>query len=232
MLNGFFLNFNQYQGITITGTFAGASPGTIEYAYAGNKDLFGDLGNNWIVGGNGSSNIWIGFGGGLGDVRRTLTLDNGLNDVTDNNASPNFQGLAFAGAGISTLIAGGAYDRLIGWTGNHNTFIVPFSPWGEPTVTRSPSPHDEQFLTTLGAADGADNLYADYNAPGLDNITGLDPTRNGEPYGELAIITQHDVFWTLEHGAPNQPPPGNIAGGARLVTGKFTGTTVRRFRLL
>ena len=123
------------------------------------------------------------------------------------------------------MIAGGAYDRLIGWTGNHNTFIVPFSPWGEPTVTRSPSPHDEQFLTTLGAADGADNLYADYNAPGLDNITGLDPARNGEPYGELAIITQHDVFWTLEHGAPNQPPPGNIAGGARLVTGKFTGTT-------
>ena len=127
-------------------------------------------------------------------MRRTLTIDGGLNDVTDNNASSNFLGLAFAGAGINTLIAGGAYDRLIGWGGNFNTFVVPFAPWGEPTVTRSPAPAIiRHILISLGAADGADNLYADYNAlRASTNVAGLDPTRNGEPYGELGLVNQSD----------------------------------------
>ena len=228
LISGFFLNFNQYQGISVAGVIPGTAPGTIEYAYAGAKNLFGDLGNDWIVGGNGASNLWGGFGNSLLDVRRNLTIDGGLNDVTDNNASPNFRGLAFAGAGINTLIAGGAYDRLIGWTGNFNTFVVPFAPWGEPTVTRSPAPDNQAYLISLGQADGADNLYADYSAvtnpdgsANIDYIAGLDPTRNGEPYGELGLVNQTDTFWRLQHGAPNQPPPGNIPGGARLVTGQF-----------
>src|SRR5262249_34535504 len=125
--NGFFLNFNQFEGIPMAGTVAGTTPGSIAYAYAGNKVIFGDLGNNWLVGGNGASNLFGGYGNDMLDVRRTMTIDNGHNDLTDNNASPNFEGLAFAGGGVSTLIAGGSFDRLIGWGGNLNTFIVPFA---------------------------------------------------------------------------------------------------------
>src|SRR5262249_55494622 len=33
--NGFFLNFNQYEGIAMAGTIAGTAPGSIAYAYAG-----------------------------------------------------------------------------------------------------------------------------------------------------------------------------------------------------
>src|SRR6185312_710619 len=73
---------------------------------------------------------------------------------------------------------------------------------------------------------------ADYNATtnpdgtaNIDHIAGLDPARNGEPYGELGLISHQDPFWQLQHGKPNQQPPGNIPGGKRLVTGRFTASS-------
>ena len=203
-LDGFFLNFNQNEGIDYPGT-------TI--AYAGTKDIFGDLGNDWIVGGNSASNLFGGFGDDLLDVRRNLTLDNGANDVSDNNAY--FHGTAFAGGGASTLIAGGKNDRLVDWGGNFSTFIVPFKPWGEPTVTRSPAPSDVLYLYELSAADGADNLYADYNAPSIDHVAGLDPTRNGEPYGEIGLVTHVDCSGNRSTASPTSSRPATCKSRRR-----------------
>ena len=213
-LTGFFLNFDPALGVSVAGTTA---------PFDGTKNIFGDNGNDWIVGGNGSNNLFGGFGDDLLDGRRNLTLDGGLNDIPDNN--PVFHSVVFGGSGPNTLIAGGAYDRLIDWAGNFNTYIVPFAPWGQPTVSRQVSPHIMTYLYELGAAEGADNLYADYNAPGIDNVPGLDPTRDGEPFGELGLVNQHDPFWKLQTGAPNQQPPGNLGGVSRQVTGKFTAAT-------
>jgi len=110
-----------------------------------------------------------------------------------------------------------ANDRLINWGGNFDTFIVPFKQWREPLVNRTPAPALVQYLSSLSEADGADNLYADYNAAknpngsaNIDYIAGLDPMRNGEPFGEAGIYVQSDAFWQLQHGKPNQQPAGNL----------------------
>ncbi|MGG6496275.1 UNVERIFIED_CONTAM: hypothetical protein NY603_25490, partial [Bacteroidetes bacterium 56_B9] len=60
---------------------------------------------------------------------------------------------------------------------------------------------------------------------GIDNVPGLDPARNGEPYGEIGLTDQHDPLWHLQTGAPNQQPPGNLGGVQRLITGKFSASS-------
>merc|ERR1711991_85594 len=42
-----------------------------------------------------------------------------------------------------------------------------------------------------------------------------DPARNGEPLGELGLVTQQDWAWQDQTGAPDDPQPGNIGGGSR-----------------
>ena len=207
-LNGFFLNFNQNEGaVAITGT-------TPVYDL-GNKVIFGDLGHNWTVGANSMNDLYGGFGDDLLNTQRNLTIDNGLNDVPDNQVLANgvtFHGIAFGGAGRSTLIAGGVYDRLIDWRGEFNQYVVPFAPYGAPTVSRDVNPQLFQYLYQLSASDGADASIATDFAQ--------DPTRNGEPYGELGLVTQVDPFWQEQGGAPNQSVPvGHIPGGSRMVIG-------------
>src|SRR5439155_3592050 len=77
-----------------------------------------------------------------------------------------------------------------------NSYVVPFSPFGEPTVYRSPSPHVQQFLLALGKASGADQAMT-------------------EPNGELGLFTQQDPQWQSNHGTPRDPQPGNIGGTQR-----------------
>ena len=50
-------------------------------------------------------------------------------------------------------------------------------------------------------SDGAD--------PYLGGRYGADPTRNGEPFGELGEVTQQDAAWGDQHGGPRDPQPGN-----------------------
>jgi hypothetical protein len=64
-----------------------------------------------------------------------------------------------------------------------------------------------QYLYDLSEADGADQTLG----------TMLDRTRNGEPFGEIGLVIQQDPgnFWQAQTGAPDDPQPGNIPGGAR-----------------
>src|SRR6185295_10716848 len=71
----------------------------------------------------------------------------------------------------------------------------------------------------LSASDGAD--------PTRTTKTGSSAARNGEPEGELGLVRQQDFDWGDQTGAPDDPQPGNIPGGARdvLRTANFnTGT--------
>ncbi|HVC56950.1 MAG TPA: hypothetical protein VND95_13400, partial [Stellaceae bacterium] len=191
---------------------AGAATTTYD---AGDKALFGDLGHNWINGGNGMADIYGGFGDDLLNAQRNLTLDSGKNDVPDNPILSNgvtFHSIVFGGAGRSTLIAGGVYDRLIDWKGEFNQYVVPFSPYGAPTISRDLNPALFQYLYQLSASDGAD--------PTIATDWGQDATRNGEPYGELGLVTQVDPFWQEQGGAPNQAvAQGHIPGGSREIIG-------------
>ena len=211
-LNGFFLNFDQTAGPPAP-DFATYGDNT-----DGNDVIFGDYGNDWLVGGTGRDHMYGGFGDDLLNADDNLTSDGGKNDVPDTTLY--YQDTAFGGAGRDTMIANTGGDRLIDWHGEFNAYLVPFAPFGQATVSRDVNPQLMQYLYTLGAADGADNTFLD--GPGTD------ATRNGEPYGELGLVTHVDPFWHDQTGAPNQPQAGNTPGGHRdvLRTANFASNTL------
>jgi subtilisin-like proprotein convertase family protein len=119
-----------------------------------------------------------------------LETNNGSNDVVDAQSWGDF---VFGGGGLDVLIANTGHDRLFDWTGEFNSFFVPFSRFGAPTVNRSPSPHIQNFLSDLGVASGADQTLT-------------------EPNAELGLVTQKDPQWGDQHGSPRDPQPGNGSG--------------------
>src|SRR4029077_20579901 len=42
---------------------------------------------------------------------------------------------------------------------------------------------------------------------------GSDSTRNGEPFGELGLVTSQDAAWQDQKGSSRDPQPGNTGGG-------------------
>src|SRR5262249_35208537 len=92
-----------------------------------------------------------------------------------------------------------------------NAYRVRFARFGEATVSRTVQPQMYQYLYDLSASDGADNTWSDTHSG--------DQVRNGEPLGELGLITHVDNYptanWHDQTGAPNQPQAGNLPGGKR-----------------
>ncbi len=85
----------------------------------GNDVIFGDLGNDWSVGGTGQDTIWAGWGNDLSNADDDLhsgcavMANNGtcttpgdtyLNDVPD-GVNSSFQDRVYGGAGLDVLIA-------------------------------------------------------------------------------------------------------------------------------
>lgn len=171
----------------------------------GDDAIFGDLGNDWLVGGTGKDHLYGGYGNDLMNADDDQTTNNGANDMPDTH--PSYEDLAYGGAGRDVLIANTGGDRLIDWAGEFNSFIVPFAPFGMATVSRALQPQIAEYLYDLSASDGADPTRA--------ADTGSDPDRNGEPEGELGLVKQKDFDWHDQTGAPDDPQPGNIPGGAR-----------------
>ncbi|HET7466406.1 MAG TPA: hypothetical protein VFL29_07050 [Candidatus Dormibacteraeota bacterium] len=204
----------------------------------GDKALFGDLGNDYIVGGMGRVRVYGGWGYDLIDLRASTFENGGLNDgpvpnlvhnadgtlardatghyVLDTSATPNFgtpawEALTFGGAGQDILFAGTGGDRLIDWVGNHNSFYVPFSQFGMPTVSRTLQPFMPEFLYALSKSDGADPLLQVRFAGYDDRYMGL-TSRNGEPFGEMGLVLQHDTAWHEQVGPPFNEMPENLGG--------------------
>ena len=193
---GFILNFDPWTDDT--------NPGDDNY----DEDvMFGDLGNDWLVGGPDNDQMFGGYGNDL------LDADDDKSTVGGDNTAPDLpnvdsQDIAYGGAGRDVLIANTGGDRLIDWVGEFNSFIVPFGPFGLFTITRAPTPQNFEFLYGLSEALGADQSRA------VDS--GKDPQRNGEPEGELGLVMSKDADWQEQTGAPTDPQPGNIPGGERL----------------
>ncbi len=177
----------------------------------GDDALFGDGGNDWMSGGTGVDHLYGGWGHDLLDVDDDKTTTNGSNNKVDGDGNADY---AFGGAGRDVLIANSKSDRLIDWIGEFNSYLVPFNQFGASTVWRASAPAVRQFLYDLSRADGADQTRAPANA------------RNGEPYGELGLTSSADAEWGDQHGAPDDPQPGN--GGtfsSAAATAAPTGTT-------
>ncbi len=129
------------------------------------------------------------------------------------------------------MFAGTGGDRLIDWVGNHNSYYAPFSQFGMPTVSRTLMPFLSEFLYALSKSDGADQtlgVRADYfcaSAAGGVNAACSDyprysgsygaggtTNRNGEPFGELGLVLQHDAAWHQQSGPPFNEMPENLGG--------------------
>ena len=174
--------------------------------------MFGDQGNDWIVGGTGDDHLYGGFGDDLLNADDDQTTAGGRNNQP--NATPSYEDLAYGGAGRDVLIANTAGDRLIDWAGEFNSYLVPFAPFGAPTITRTSNPAIDSFLYSA----------VEVRRRRLDARRG-DASRNGEPNGELGLVTQQDPAWGDQTGAPRDPQPGNTSGVARDVMAHQTFTT-------
>ena len=203
----------------------------------GSDVLFGDLGNDWIVGGTGHDTLWGGYGNDLLQADDVLGegciaySTNGtctergetwLNDSPDTHTM--FEDRAYGGAGRDILIGNTGGDRLIDWIGEFNSYIVPFAPFGIATVSRQRPPSLDGFLYALSAAQGADPTRA-------ADEGSCDPLRNGEPCGEIGLVTPRDPDWRQQSGPPTDPQAGNIPGGKRdiLRTADFNDGTLSAF---
>ncbi len=172
--------------------------------------LFGDTGNDWLAGGTGRDDTFGGWGNDLLDADDNKDTNGGLNNVPDDvNATPSFgdPDRAFGGAGLDVMIGNTGGDRLIDWVGEFNSYVVPFSPFGMGTVSRTVQPQLPEFLYALSASDGADQTRI---GAGLGTAD-----RNGEPYGEIALVLQHDAWWQDQTGPPSDPQAGNTPGTQR-----------------
>lgn len=167
--------------------------------------IFGDLGNDWLVGGTGRDDLYGGWGNDLLNVDDNQDTNTGLNDQPDTH--PTYEDRAYGGAGRDVLIANTGGDRLIDWVGEYNSYLVPFAPYGQATVSRTLQPFLPEYLYALSASDGADPTRA--------GDSGEDALRNGEPAGELGLVLQKDFAWQDQTGAPSDPQAGNIPGGPR-----------------
>jgi hypothetical protein len=194
----------------------------------GDKAIFGDLGDDYIVSGMGRVRVYGGWGFDLIDLRADTTVDNGLNDMPVPNShngagSPDWESLAYGGAGQDIYFAGTGGDRLIDWVGNHNSYYVPFSQFGMPAVSRTLMPFLPEFLYALSKSDGADQTLgpradAFCAANGSVGACSAYPkysgaaARNGEPFGELGLVLQHDTAWHQQSGPPFNEMPENLGG--------------------
>jgi Ca2+-binding RTX toxin-like protein len=168
----------------------------------GRDTIFGDGGNDWIVGGTGHDRMFGGWGDDLlqadDDLDSTFgSGDDDANNIPDAGTSAvTFSDIAYGGAGRDILIANTVADRLIDWVGQFNSYVVPFRSQGAPTISRGPSPHIFAYLYALSAASG------------IDLTLGRDVSRNGEPYGELGLVTQKDDDWKAQTGRPASTSKG------------------------
>ena len=199
------LNFDYTEGPLDSHWFVGSAYPAVPTD--GNDMIFGDLQNDWVVGGTGRDIAFLGWGDDQANMDDRLNTDNGLNDVaTDTN--PSYEDFVYGGAGRDVLIANTGGDRLVDWVGEFNTYLVPFAPFGEPTVSRTLQPQLDVFLLLLSQSAGSDLTLAAQH--------GGDTVRNGEPFGELGEVRQHDKpYWQDETGGPRDPQAGNIPGGSR-----------------
>jgi len=169
----------------------------------GEDVLFGDVGNDWLVGGTNSDHLYGGLGSDLMNADDNLETHGAVNDQPD---APLYadSDTAYGGGGRDVLIANTGADRLIDWSGEFNSYLVPFSPFGAPTISRGIPPQLMEYLYDLSKSDGADQTRV---GAGLGTAD-----RNGEPFGEIGLVNQQDPAWQDQHGKPDDPQPGNTQG--------------------
>ena len=168
----FLLNFDHTEG-----------PAVNSVNTDGDDVIFGDLGNDWLVGGTGRDHIYGGRGSDLLNADDNHDTAGGANNKP-NGSETSYEDIVYGGAGPDVLIANISSDRLIDWVGNFNTYVLPYTSFGAETISRNLKPKLFEFLYDLSKSDGADQTLGYSKDP-----------RNGEPNGELGLVTSKDPDW-------------------------------------
>jgi Ca2+-binding RTX toxin-like protein len=174
-INNFLLNFDA------------TGPGNVKIE-DGKDRLFGDVGHDWLVGGTNNDRLFGGAGDDVLNADDNQDSQNGLNNAPDSTLYAD-RDFAYGGDGLDVLIANTGGDRLYDWSGEFNSFFVPFSIFGSPSVNRFILPGVPEFLLALGKESGADQTRV-------------------EPGGELGLFVQGDPQWNANTGNPRDPQPG------------------------
>ena len=243
----YFLNFDKNDGRdTLSGCISLAPNGTC-LAMAtrksdGNDAIFGDLGNDWLVGGTSmndarpaslpSSIPWSEpkdtlYGGWGNDL---LNVDDDLSSGCL-SAANNGNCLSYGETWLNDIpdthpsyedraYGGAGLDILIGNTGGDRLidWVGEFNSYIVPF-----SPFGIATVSRQVEPQLPEFLYALSASQGADPTRDTDtgsnltrPGRNGEYEGEMGLITQKDHgYWQQQTGGPTDPQAGNIPGGKR-----------------
>ena len=126
--------------------------------------------HDWLVGGIGKDHLYGGWGNDLLNADDNLSTASGANNAPDTHAS--YEDIAYGGAGRDVLIGNTGGDRLIDWVGEFNSYLVPFAPFGMPTVSRTLQPQLPEYLYALSKSLGADQTRI---SPTFGATTDLSP---------------------------------------------------------
>ena len=211
-IEGFFLNFDAYvihedtgHLVLVGGLFV--RPDLLRRSFAvingvpvpsndGLDHLFGDNGNDWLVGGTYFDRMFGGWGEDLMNLDDNLETNGGRNDRPEDDLWFRQGDFAFGGADRDIFIGNSGQDRMIDWQGDFNAFYVPFEEFGPPTIYRFFSPLFPPFIRALAFAGGTDSTLTPF-----------------EPFDEPAIIPPGvDPDNPDQTGPPRFPQPGNVPG--------------------
>ncbi len=179
---------------------------TVPVVDDGKDVLFGDVGNDWLVGGTNEDHLCGGYGDDLLQADDNLDTTLGTADPTANNTEdgrtvgPTFADFVFGGAGRDVLYANSYSDRLFDWSGEFNTYVIAYNPFGNPAINRAGNPSADELLYALSKSDGS------------DPTRGTD-ARQGEPYGEIGLLDPGDADIGDQKGGSRDPQ--NIKGAGR-----------------
>ena len=163
----------------------------------GKDDLFGDFGNDWLVGGTNEDHLWGGYGDDLlnGDDNHDTTLgtaDPLANNTTDaRDIGPTFADFLFGGAGRDVLYRQHVQRPALRLGGRVQHVRHRVQPVRQPCDQPQPTTASiDNLLYPLSKSDGADPTRG----------TGA---RQGEPYGEIALLDHR----RCRHRRPERRPP-------------------------
>ncbi|MFL6033989.1 MAG: HYR domain-containing protein, partial [Gaiellaceae bacterium] len=245
-VNGqYFLNFDRNDGRTTPPGCVSFDPnGTCNKPFEtrksdGNDAIFGDLGNDWLVGGTSNNDaapagwpaavpwvvkgdtLWGGWGNDLMNADDDLAA--GCVSAANNGTCLQYgdtwlNDIPDTHPSYEDRVFGGAgLDVLIGNTGGDRLidWVGEFNSYLVPF-----SPFGIATVSRQVEPQLPEFLYA------LSHSQGADPTRAedsaalkpryGEPNGEIGLVTQQDHgIWQTQTGSPSDPQAGNIPGGRR-----------------